>query len=172
MSDFEHLDISRSRDLTGRRHQPHVRRLVVTVLAIVLAAAALGAVGQGERTTRAAGHAADLSVTVPATLRSGLLWRARIVIDARRPLHDTRLVLGSGFTRGMQVNTIAPEPTSQTVRDARLVLHYGELPRGRHTITLQFQVDATTAGGQDMDVALEADGHRPVREDRSLTVLP
>lgn len=173
------FDLGRTRDLTGRTSHPWFRRVVLALMAAFIAAALAGMLGQSPQTRITAGDAATLTVKMPERVRGGLMWPARIELRARENLSAPTLVLGSGFVRGMQLNTIEPSPTSETTRPpkaddpAALAFTYPSMRAGDTlTVYLQLQVNPTTVGRQDATVSLEAPGLDPVRSPATLTVLP
>ncbi len=101
------------RDLRGRSRRPWMRRGLVALLAIPVVLALTGALGQQTKTLRTVAADATLQVEVPDVLRGGLMWRARIVVRATRTIEHPRIVLGSGFVHGMQLNTLEPAPESE-----------------------------------------------------------
>lgn len=160
-------------DLVGRRGAPWVRRVVVLALTAVVVAALAGAFGQEEDSARSAVPAAVLRVRAPERVRGGLFFQGRIDVEATQRIRSPRVILGSGWSEGLQVNTIEPAPTSETARDGRLQLAYDALSRGqRLTVWLQFEVNPTTHGRRDRTVTL-LDGDRVLTTiHRKLTVLP
>jgi hypothetical protein len=170
----DRLDPARNRDLEGRGRHVWVRRAVLAVAVLPVALALFGLLGQEASTSVRAGPQARVKVVAPRALRGGLLWQARIEIGALRDVAHPRIVLGSGFARGMQVNSIEPAPEGEAGRDdGRIVLSYADLPAGgRLVIYLQFQVNPTTVGDQDASVELD-DAKRPIaRIARTITALP
>lgn len=167
------LDLGRTRDLRGRHWHPWVRRGLLGVLAIPVLLAATGALGQPTRTLQATGTQARLQVELPDALRGGLLWRTRISVRTDATVRYPRLVLGPGFAHGMQINTIEPSPMSEASRGPQVVLSYDALQPGDELVVyLQFQVNPTTVGDQDMTVELD-DATTPVaRIAHTTTVLP
>lgn len=149
------------------------RRATMTALAAVSALALADVFGQHGRTSAAAADAATLRVGLPDAVRGGLLFQGRLDLVAHRDVRHPRLVLGRGWTEGMQVNTIEPGATGETSRDGHLVLSYDGLAAGDHrTIWIQLQVDPTEAGRRDFAVELD-DAERPVaRVARTITVFP
>jgi hypothetical protein len=167
--------LSRDRhvELKGRRGEPWARRVFIGVLALVVAAALLGAAGQSHTTGRAQAPAATLTVKAPTRVRGGLFFQGRFDIVAREPIGKPRLVLGNGWTEEMQLNTIEPSPTSETSNAGELELEYDPLHTGDHlTIWLQFEVNPTGAGHRKRDATL-LDGDRVLaRVPAEITVLP
>jgi hypothetical protein len=109
----------------------------------------------------------------PSTLRGGLLWAGRIEVRALRDIEHPRLILGRGWVKGMQLNTIEPAAASESSRDGRVVLSYDRLAAGDTlTIYLQAQVNPTTVGRQDTSVAIDDETTELARVARTTTVLP
>lgn len=170
------LDLERVRDLRGRTHHPWVRRGIVTVMAVVVLVALTGSLGQPEHLTTVRTAVARVDLRSPSTLRGGLLWPARITIRTRQRLVEPQLILGAGYVRGMQLNTIEPAPADESGRGRSIALTYATLQPGQQlTVYLQLQVNPDTIGRQDLSVVLQGGGDRPpppVRLEASATVLP
>jgi hypothetical protein len=167
------LDLARLRDLEGRRRYPWGRRALLVLLAVPVVLGVSGALGQETMTRSATGPQARLVLDAPSTVRGGLMWRARISVQALRTIRHPRLVLAAGYINGMQMNTIEPSPVGEASRGPQLVFSYDELSAGDELVVyLQFQTDPTTMGGQDATVALD-DATTPLaRVDHTITVLP
>jgi hypothetical protein len=167
------LNLERARDLKDRGHQPWVRRAVLALIAVPVALALAGALGQETVTRSAASPRAQLELDAPAVLRGGLMWRARITVRARDTIDFPRLVLSRGYVNGMQVNTIEPSPAGESSRGPDLVLSYDKLDAGDELVVyLQFQVDPTTTGRQDADVELDDETRPLARIAHTVRVLP
>jgi hypothetical protein len=167
------LDLARIRDLQGRRQYPWARRALLVLLAVPVILGVSGALGQETTTRSATGPQARLTLDAPSVVRGGLMWRARISVQALRTISHPRLILAPGYINGMQMNTIEPSPTGEASRGAQLVFSYDELSAGDELVVyLQFQTNPTTMGGQDATVVLD-DATRPLaRVDHTITVLP
>ncbi|HEY6761811.1 MAG TPA: hypothetical protein VI318_20090 [Baekduia sp.] len=150
-----------------------VRRGVLALFAVVVVLALAGVAGQPGSTSRADAPAATVAVGMPDAVRGGLFFQAKVDIAARRDVEHPRLVLNSGWTEGMQVNSIEPGAESESSRDGRLVLSYDRLAAGdTMTIWFQFQVDPTQPGRRDFGLELD-DAERPLaRVPRTITVFP
>lgn len=174
MSDLdERVDLGRVRDLRGRWKHPWMRRGLVVLLAVPVLLALTGALGQSTKTLKTVAPAVTLQVEVPDVLRGGLMWRARIVVRAARSIEFPRIVLGSGFVHGMQLNTLEPAPESEASRGQRVVLSYDELAAGDELVVyLQLQVDPTTVGVQDTSVELDDEEQPLARLTHTTRVLP
>jgi hypothetical protein len=169
----ESLDLARTRDLEGRMWQPWLRRALLGLVAVPVVLAAVGAFGQRTDATTVGGGGARMRLEAPGVLRGGLMWRSRIVIRASRTIKDPRVLLGSGFAKGMQLNTIEPSPTSEAGRGPRIVLSYPTLDAGDELVVyLQLQVNPTTIGDQDTSVELDDATEPVVRIGHTTTVLP
>lgn len=167
------FDLERTRDLTGRRWQPWVRRIALALMLAFVIAGLAGAFGQVESTTTVTGKSAQVSVRVPESLRGGLYWPAHIRITAREKIAAPTVVLGAGYIQGMQLNSLTPTPVSEQTRDGRLVWAYPTLEAGDTLdVRLQLQVNPTTVGREDLGVRVEGAGIDPVVIPRSVRVLP
>jgi hypothetical protein len=167
------LDLARIRDLRGRRGYPWARRGLLVLLAVPVVLGVSGALGQETMTRSATGPQARLVLDAPSVVRGGLMWRARIGVQALRTIRHPRLVLAPGYINGMQMNTVEPSPTGESSRGPQLVFSYDKLSAGDELVVyLQFQTNPTTVGGQDATVALD-DATTPLaRVDHTITVLP
>jgi hypothetical protein len=168
------LDRGRHAELRQRFLEPWARRLFVGLLLLAVTAALAGVFGQRAHTSRAAGPAARLEVRMPKVVRGGLLFQARIRIAALRTIEHPRIVLSDGWLDGLQVNTIAPGPASESSRNGHAIFSYDQSIRAGDTFTLymQFQVDPTSVGRSVNTIEL-TDGDTPLaRIARSLRRLP
>ncbi len=156
------------------RAHGRVARMVLTgLLAAIVLAAAVGLVGQRPSTTVAESEPAELMVYSPNKLRGGLLFTTRFEILARKPLRAATLVLDSGWFEGMQVNSIVPQPRSESSRDGRVFLHIGPVAAGERVVTfVQFQVNPTNVGRRSQDVRLLDGSKQLVEIRRDVTVFP
>jgi len=153
---------SRSIDLEGRVHHPIVRRVLLACIAALPALALLGVFGQQPSTTTASAPAATLSLSAPDALRGGVIYQVTITVGARRPIDDPRLVLSSGWFDGTTMNTVTPDPISESQREGGVALAYGPLlARQKLQVRMQFQVNPTDVAHRDLRVVL-LDGVHPV----------
>jgi hypothetical protein len=150
-----------------------IRRAVMALLGVVVILALLDTFGQRGSTSRAESPAATLKLGMPSAVRGGLFFQAKVQIAAHTDVQHPRLVLGSGWTEGLQVNTIEPAAQTESSRDGRLVLAYEQLSAGdTATIWFQFQVVPTQTGRRDFTIELD-DAEQPLtRVVRHLTVFP
>jgi hypothetical protein len=168
------LSLDRHRDLRGREWWPWVRRALFTLLVVVAALALLNVFGQRPTTVRVESPVAELTLTAPTKLRSGLYYEARFSIAARREIGDAVLVLDRGWLEGMTLNSVEPAPLGEASRDGKVALDLGRIRAGRrHVLFLQFQVNPTTVGFfRSADVSLDDGTRRLLYVDRSITVWP
>jgi len=164
--------------LKGNRDRPErvelfLRRLFFLLVFLVVLAGLLNVFGQRPTDTLAASSAADLHVFAPERLRGGIYYEGRITIDAKQEIEKATLVLDSGWTEQMQINTIEPAPIGESSRDGKLTLEFGHVPAGQKLVAwMQFQVNPTNVGHRSQDVALYDDTMLLAQADRSVTIFP
>jgi hypothetical protein len=165
--------LDRHLELYGRRADAYVRRVLVAAIALIPLLALAGVFGQRSSTSTAENGIARLTVDAPHRLRGGLLFQARLDVLAKRQLSKASLVFDRGWTEGMQVNSVKPEPTAEHSRNGRLVLEYGRLGAGETLLVrLQFQVDPTHPGKRSQNVSLQDGTTLVVGVNRNLIVFP
>jgi hypothetical protein len=166
------LTLEGNRDRTERT-ELIVRRVFFGLLILVIAAGALNLFGQRPKDSFASASEANLHVFAPTALRGGLYYEGRFTIDAQQEIEKAVLVLDSGWTEQMQINTIEPAPLGESSRDGRLALEYGHVPAGRKLVVwMQFQVNPTNVGRRSQDVELYDDTTLLARVDRTVTIYP
>lgn len=166
----ESLSLERHRD-DGHPVENACRRVLVALLVLLLALALVGLFGQRPRSSTAAAAEARLTVEAPTRLRGGLMYEARITIEAVRDLRAATIVLGPGWTESMTINTIEPSPVAESSREGRLALDFGHVGRGERIVAfLQLQVNPTNVGSRAQDVEL-FDGPRPLAGVRRTVVV-
>jgi hypothetical protein len=167
------LTIKRNRDLTGREGHPWYRRGLLCLVAVLPVLALLNIFGQKPTVTWAHAAAADLKVTAPPRLRSGLIFQVRVEVIAHQNISRPQLVFSPGWWESMSENSLEPNPSIEGNVNGNVVLSYNQLAAG-HTFTmwLYFQVNPTNVGKRREDVELD-DGSTPLaRVHRSLTIFP
>jgi hypothetical protein len=167
------IELDRHLHLDDSRWSLALRRAILALLALFVAAALLNRFGQRPATQRAGGATGALTVVSPVRARSGLMFTTRFTIAARRQIAHPRLVLDPGWFDGMQVNSIVPQPANETSVGGRTVFTFASLPAGgRQDYFVGFQIDPTTVGRQRQTARL-FDGSALLATVRgSLTVLP
>lgn len=166
------LTLDTNRDRTERA-ELFARRAFFAFLLVVIVLALVNFFGQRPTNTLAASSAADLHVFAPARLRGGLMYQGRITIDAKQDIAKATIVLDSGWTEQMQINTIEPGPVGESSRDGKLTLDFGHIPAGQKLVAwLQFQVNPTNVGRRSQDVALYDDTTLLATADRTVTIFP
>jgi hypothetical protein len=169
----EGLDPGRHVDLEGRGAHPAVRRTFLLLLGAITVAALVNVFGQRPSTGRASASFASLEVQSPTRLRGGLIFQTRIQVHARTRIEHPTLVLQHGWFESMSVNSIVPNPESQSAVDDTVRLVFPSLAAGRSsTVWIYFQVNPTNLGRRSGDVALEGARGQRVTVRRSVTVFP
>ena len=166
------LTLKANRDRT-ERVELVIRRVFFGLVLLVILLGLLNVFGQRPTNTLAAASEADLHVFAPARLRGGLYYEGRITVDAKKDIAKATLVLDSGWTEQMQINTIEPSPVSESSRDGKLTLEFGHVPAGQKLVVwMQFQVNPTNVGRRSQDVALYDDTTLLATANRTVTILP
>ena len=166
------LTPERNRD-DPERAELIVRRVFFGLLLIVILLALFNFFGQHPTSTLAASSAADLHVYAPSRLRGGLMYEGRITVDAKQDIAKATLVLDSGWTEQLQINTIEPSAIGEASRDGKLTLDYGHIPAGQKLVVwLQFQVNPTNVGRRSQDVALYDETTLLATANRTVTIFP
>jgi len=168
----EYLTLAGNRD-RSERVELAIRRAFFGLLTLLALLALLDVFGQRPSTTAAASDTADLHVFAPNEVRGGLYYEGRLTVDAKQDVKKTTLVLDSGWTEQMQINTIEPSPVGESSRDGKLTLEFGHLGAGHKLVVyLQFQVNPTNVGHRSQDVALYDDTTLLTTANRKVTVFP
>jgi hypothetical protein len=168
----QHLTLAGNRD-RSERVELALRRTFFSLLVILVLIALLNVFGQRPKDSLAAASAADLHVFAPTAVRGGLYYEGRLTVKAKQDIEKTTLVLDSGWTEQMQINTIEPSPVGEASRDGKLTLDFGHLGAGHKLVVyLQFQVNPTNVGRRSQDVALYDDATLIADVDRTVTIFP
>ena len=167
------LSLRVHRDQAGGRSFIWVRRALLTLLVVLVAAGALNVFGQRPSTSSATSSSARLSVYAPERARSGLSYAARFRVDALRDVRAPTLVLWPGWAEQYTVNGLAPQPTTEESADGKLRFGFGRVPAGRHlTFWISLQVNPTNVGRRSQRVALYDGKERLAEIDRTITIFP
>jgi hypothetical protein len=167
------LNLSKHRDLKGRRNHPWFRRGLLALVVAFAVVALFNVFGQRPQTSRASVAAATLSVYSPLRVRGGLLYTTRFHVTAHQDLKNATLVLDPGWIEGMQVNSINPQPVNEGSRNGRLVLQLGHIPAGSSYIEfIEFQVNPTNVGHRSQDVELDDGNTFLLKIHRTITIFP
>ncbi|HET7046836.1 MAG TPA: hypothetical protein VFI54_01080 [Solirubrobacteraceae bacterium] len=167
------LSVARNRDLRGRARHPQYRRVLLCLVAVFPVLALLDVFGQRPTVSTAHAAAADLRVTAPARLRSGLIFQVRVEVVAHQTISVPQLIFSQGWWESMSENSIEPSATDETSSNGRVSFTYNKLTAG-HTLImwLYFQVNPTNVGKRSEDVELN-DGSKQITSiHRSLTIFP
>ena len=166
------LTLTKNRDRMERT-ELIVRRSFFGVVFLIALLGLLNVFGQRPKDSLAASSAADLHVFAPTKLRGGLYYEGRITIEAKQEIEKATIVLDSGWTEQMQINTVEPSPVGESSRDGKLTLEFGHVPAGEKLVAwMQFQVNPTNVGRRSQDVALYDDTTHLATTDRTVTIFP
>jgi hypothetical protein len=166
------LSLRRNRDEAGRLELP-IRRVLLTLVGLLLVAGLLNVFGQRPETSRAAVPDASLKVYGASKVRGGLYYEARFTITAHNDLKNATLVLDPGWAEGITINTVEPSPVGEASRDGKLVFELGHVPAGTsYILYLQLQINPTNVGRRDQDVALYDGDTFLTKVDRKVTIWP
>jgi hypothetical protein len=166
------LTLKHNRD-RSERVELAVRRTTFTVISLIAVLALLNVFGERPRESNVSADAADLQVFAPTSLRGGLYYQGRLTVQPKRDIGKATLVLDSGWTEQMQINTIEPSPVGEASRGGKLTFDFGHLaPDDKLVVYLQFQVNPTNVGRRSQDVELYDDTTLLARADRTVTVFP
>ena len=166
------LTLTKNRDRMERT-ELIVRRSFFGVVFLIALLGLLNVFGQRPKDSLAASSADDLHVFAPTKLRGGLYYEGRITIEAKQEIEKATIVLDSGWTEQMQINTVEPSPIGESSRDGKLTLEFGHVPAGEKLVAwMQFQVNPTNVGRRSQDVALYDDTTHLATADRTVTIFP
>jgi hypothetical protein len=166
------LTLKHNRD-RSERVELLVRRTTFAVITLIALLGLGNVFGQRPKETTVATDAAELEVFAPTALRGGLYYEGRLTVKSKRDIKKATLVLDSGWTEQMQINTIEPSPVGEASRDGKLTFDFGHLaPDDKLVVHLQFQVNPTNVGRRSQDVELLDDTTLLARADRTVTVFP
>jgi hypothetical protein len=169
----DNIVLKRHRDFEGRGWHIWVQRGIVVVFTAFIVAALLNTFGQRPTTVQAAGPVASMELYAPDRLRGGLIYEARLRIQAHRDVKQAILLLDGGWLEGFTMNTLAPSPLGEASRNGKLVFTLGHIPADQtYTLYMQFQVNPTNVGDDRQNVVL-LDGNRRLAEiHRTVTTFP
>jgi hypothetical protein len=166
------LTVERNRD-RNERTGLWVRRGLLTLLGLFLAAGLLNVFGQRPTTSSASATTAKLSLYSPTHVRGGLYFEARFHIQAYSDIKDATLVLDTGWLEGMTINTIEPSPLSEGSRNGKLVLELGHVRAGqRYLLYMELQVNPTNVGRRSQRVQLYDGDTLLTSVKRTITIFP
>jgi hypothetical protein len=168
----DHLTYRKNRD-RSEVLELTARRIFFGALTLLALVALLNVFGQRPEASVVEAPVAELEVFAPTAVRGGTYYEGRFTINAREAIENATLVLDSGWTEQLQINTIEPSPIGESSRDGRLALDFGHVAAGRKLVVfLQYQVNPTNVGRRSQDVELH-DGETLLAEaNRTLTVFP
>jgi Mn2+/Fe2+ NRAMP family transporter len=169
----EGISLERHLELEGRKQSPWLRRLLLCAIAALPVLALLNVFGQDPSSSIASSSVATLEVTAPERLRSGLIFQVKVKVQAHQEIKRLQIAFDTGWWESMSVNSIEPNPSSETSHNGQVVLGYGSLPAGQTLISwVYFQVNPTDVGKRREDISLQDANRLLVRIHRSATIFP
>lgn len=148
--------------------------LPLILLGPVLLLAMLGLFG-GTRSQwlKASGPAAELLVHTPRTLRNGMLFETRIVVDARQNMDDAIIAISEPLWRDVTINTTVPAAEKEEYRDGSMRFHMGRLSAGEKIeFKIDGQINPSAFAGSKGEIML-LDGQKKIAQiPLTLKVLP
>jgi hypothetical protein len=167
------IDLNHHRDLEGRSREVWVRRVLLVLMLVPPVLGLLNFFGQSPGSTTVSSPMVTLNVQSPTRLRGGDLYQARFQIFAHKPINNAVLVLDPNWLEGITINTIEPSPSTEQSQHGRLELSLGSLNAGQKwSEYMQFQVNPTSVGERNGNVALYDGKRRLVSLSRGATVFP
>ena len=150
-----------------------VRRSAIAVFVVVVALALLDQIGQQPHDAVAQGPAARLRLSAPKVVRGGLFFQSRVEIRALQAIDSPRVVLDTGWAEGMQINSIEPQPSSESSRDGLLELSFDKLEAGDLLrLWLEFEANPTQPGRRPYGIEIDDHTQPLARVERTITVMP
>jgi hypothetical protein len=153
-------------------HRP-VRYALLALLAAFLVLGLLNVFGQRPEKLWLDTPQAKVELYAPSHVRGGVFFEARLTISAHQALKSAVVSLSPGWSEGMQMNTVEPNPLGYGSRDGDLLFTLGHIPKGHvYRLFLEFQVNATNVGRRRADATLYDGGTKIGTIQRTVTVYP
>ena len=148
--------------------------MVLGVLAVLVVLGLANTFGQSPTVSQAEGAAATLRVTAPADLRGGLIFQVQVDVTATTTLAKPSLVFSPAWFDSMTLNSLAPQPSTETTHDGAPVFDLSPIAAGRHaTYWFYFQVNPTNVGWQRAETLTLRDGTASVATvHRTISIYP
>jgi hypothetical protein len=150
------------------------RRVLLGALLVLVVLGLANTFGQSPTVSHADTSTATLRVTAPADLRGGLIFQVRVDITAHTALAKPSLVFSPAWFEAMTLNSLAPQPSTETMRNGAPVFHLSPIPAGRRaTYWFYFQVNPTNVGWHRTENLTLIDGSSRIATiNRTITIYP
>jgi hypothetical protein len=142
-----------------------IRRAFIALLALVVAAGAIGLLGVRSRTVTAMSADANtsLSVEYAQVARAGLDVPFRVTIHRNGGFdQDLTVVMSSDYLDLFDRNTVDPEPSESTATDQSVIWRFSPPPTDTFEITVDMQVQGGRHWGRGGSAAVLADDGSPL----------
>ncbi|MDQ1689510.1 MAG: hypothetical protein QOK42_2485 [Frankiaceae bacterium] len=167
------IDKDRHLNLRGREHHVWIRRAGVLLVGLVPLLALLNVFGQQPSYSTVKASQATLRVDSPGHVRGGLIFTTHLTITPHQELRDMRVLLDSGWFRGMTFNGLSPQPETESSSGRWEVYDFGQVSAGvPFSIWISWQTNPTNVGRHNQDIALTDGDNRILVAHRSLMVFP
>lgn len=150
------------------------RRAFLGLLAVFVAVGLANVFGQSPAVSEAKTAIATMRVSAPTDLRGGLIFQVRVDIIAGSALAKPSLVFSPAWFDAMTLNSLAPQPPTETTRNGRPTFQLSPIPAGqRATYWFYFQVNPTNIGWRRTeDLTLEDGATQVATIHRTVTIYP
>jgi hypothetical protein len=144
------------------------------MLAVLVVVGLANTFGQSPTASQAQTSIATLRVTAPADVRGGLIFQVRVDITAHQQLTKPSLVFSPAWFDNMTLNSLAPQPSTETTENGAPAFALSPIPAGHHsTYWFYFQVNPTNLGWHHTEnVTLTDDTRQLATIHRTITIYP
>lgn len=153
---------------------PHANPASLLLLGLILAIACSGLLGGYPHPVRTGeNEQVKLTVATPATLRNGLVFETRILIEPRQPIGDVVLTVSPDLWRDVTINSAIPAAEKEEFVDGMIRMSFGAGQPGK-PIAIKFdsQINPPLVGGNAGEVAVFDGGRRLATVPIETMVLP
>lgn len=152
----------------------HANPASLILLALLLAVACLGLLGGYPHPIRASDNdRVRLTVTTPATLRNGMFFETRILIEPHRPIGEVVLAVSPDLWRDITINSAIPAAEKEEFTDGMIRMSFGPGEPG-NPIAIKFdgQVNPPLVGANRGEVVVYDGDRRLAAVPVEMRVLP
>ncbi len=161
--------------VTSRRSlHRHASPAALAVLGLLLLAALLGLFGGGRaQPIRDDGKEATLKVSVPRTLRNGMIFEIRIKVKAKALIAEPKIAVSEPLWRDLTINSHYPDPKDQSFKNGSFEFSHEPMKRDDSLeIKLDGQINPALTRGTKGAITLFDGDHQIASVPISIKVLP